>query len=358
MKKGVFITAGLLITIIMTYPVSAVLAETWEPPEPDSEDFDWIQLTSGEWLKGSIKYLRQNKLEFDSDKMGIVTFPWRDIAVVRSSRSNICLFEDGTEVSGTLMIDIGKVIVDGRSFNRSQLRTIIPGEPTELSYWSSRASLSLSAVYGNTDQTTTTGYFEVTRDDATNIIFLSYTGNYGKLDGVKTIDNHRILSSYFRDVSNRVFLVIPSFEFYMDPFKNIDTRYNIVGGAGYRFVDNPITLWTASLSVGWRKTTYDSVMEGVDQSDDVTNFMFATRWDQELTADTDLLVSYNFQISFEDSADRLHHFDTLFSTEIGGPFNLDITFAWDRVNQPVPYEDGTVPEKDDYRTGIGLSIDF
>ncbi len=54
--------------------------EPWEPPEPDPTDFDWIRLTNGEWLKGDIKSLREDKLEFDSDEMGVLTFDWGDIA--------------------------------------------------------------------------------------------------------------------------------------------------------------------------------------------------------------------------------------------------------------------------------------
>jgi hypothetical protein len=63
-------------------------------------------------------------------------------------------------------------------------------------------------------------------------------------------------------------------------------------------------------------------------------------------------------MSMEEAADNIHHLDVVFSTEFVGPFDLDLTFVWDRQNQPVPDADGVVPEKDDYRTTLGVSLDF
>jgi hypothetical protein len=38
---------------------------TWTPPK--SEEWDWLHLNSGEWLKGEIKDMRDRKIRFDSD---------------------------------------------------------------------------------------------------------------------------------------------------------------------------------------------------------------------------------------------------------------------------------------------------
>ena len=48
--------------------------EGWLPPEPRPEKFDWIQLKSGEWLKGKLEVLYDRKLEFDSDELDELTF--------------------------------------------------------------------------------------------------------------------------------------------------------------------------------------------------------------------------------------------------------------------------------------------
>ncbi len=40
----------------------------WHPPSPLPDDFDWVQLTSGEWLKGEIVSMYEEKLEFELTK--------------------------------------------------------------------------------------------------------------------------------------------------------------------------------------------------------------------------------------------------------------------------------------------------
>jgi len=43
----------------------------WVPP---ADKFDWIQLKSGEWLKGRIKAMQDRELEFDSEELEDMTY--------------------------------------------------------------------------------------------------------------------------------------------------------------------------------------------------------------------------------------------------------------------------------------------
>jgi len=40
--------------------------------KPHSIKYDWLQLTSGEWLKGEVESMYNNILEFDSDNLGLL----------------------------------------------------------------------------------------------------------------------------------------------------------------------------------------------------------------------------------------------------------------------------------------------
>ena len=53
----------------------------WEAfyPPPDTE-FDWIQLASGEWLKGELKTVYDYQMEFDSDELGLLKIDLEDKA--------------------------------------------------------------------------------------------------------------------------------------------------------------------------------------------------------------------------------------------------------------------------------------
>ena len=44
----------------------------WAPPPPPPDEFDWIQLTSGEWLKGDFKVMYDYVIEFDSDELDLL----------------------------------------------------------------------------------------------------------------------------------------------------------------------------------------------------------------------------------------------------------------------------------------------
>ena len=63
---------------------SALPDLSWVPPV---DGFDWIQLKSGEWLKGRIKAMQERQLEFDSEELNDLTFDWKDIRQVRSART-------------------------------------------------------------------------------------------------------------------------------------------------------------------------------------------------------------------------------------------------------------------------------
>jgi len=50
--------------------------DRWTATLHRTGEYDWIRLASGEWLKGDIKVLRGDALEFDSDELGDPTFDW------------------------------------------------------------------------------------------------------------------------------------------------------------------------------------------------------------------------------------------------------------------------------------------
>src|SRR5262245_20862292 len=50
------------------------------PPGPETADkLDWVQMTSGEWLRGEIISLYDEVLEFDSEEFEDLELEWEDI---------------------------------------------------------------------------------------------------------------------------------------------------------------------------------------------------------------------------------------------------------------------------------------
>ena len=131
--------------------------QLWKPPEPTPDEFDWIQLTSEEWLKGELKVLYEQKLEFDSDELGLLVFDWEDIKQVRGHRIFSVRFEGPIIVDGLLQVTEDKIFVTvgekRQEFERSQLIAIASGAPKEIDHWSAKLSLGLNFASGNTEQT-------------------------------------------------------------------------------------------------------------------------------------------------------------------------------------------------------------
>ena len=46
--------------------------------------FDWVQIDSGEWLKGEIDRVERDELYFDSDEFDDVEFDWEDVLTLVS----------------------------------------------------------------------------------------------------------------------------------------------------------------------------------------------------------------------------------------------------------------------------------
>jgi hypothetical protein len=72
------VTAAMMSCLPAT--ASAAAAALPLPPFEESAErklaYDWVQIDSGEWLKGEIKRLLDEELYFDSDEFDDVSFDW------------------------------------------------------------------------------------------------------------------------------------------------------------------------------------------------------------------------------------------------------------------------------------------
>ena len=87
-------------------------------------------------------------------------------------------------------------------------------------------------------------------------------------------------------------------------------------------------------------------------------FVFATAFETELTKRLDLKANYNFNLVNQESGTYIHHFMTTLETEITKWLDFDISFVWDRTQDPTPRADGTVPEQNDFQVIFSLGVDF
>lgn len=114
-------------------------ATEWSDLRPYRVDADWVQLKSGEWLRGRIIAMQDYRLEFYSDELKKLTIKWRNVKYIKTSAPYRLRFEDQTRVVGAIEITPEEVHVitdyENQTFDRNRLLTIASGKETEGSLW-------------------------------------------------------------------------------------------------------------------------------------------------------------------------------------------------------------------------------
>jgi hypothetical protein len=333
---------------------------------PSAVDYDWIQLTSNEWLKGEIKGMYKDSLEFDSDKLDLLDIDWDDVKILRSYRVNYINIEGVGATAGILEVtdDSLQVINDyeNQTYDRADLISFAPAGNREIDLWSVKFTLSLDLKQGNTDKLDYTARANIKRRASTTQFLLDYIGNItktGRVDEelVETINNHRVTASYDY-YKTRHFFYTPAFgELYRNPFTNTELRSSIGAGLGYTVIDNGWSELSVAAGPAYIKTEFVSVAEGGDNPVSTIAAVLRTNYDIELTKALDFIAKYNIQYGNEKSGGYTHHIILTLEHDLS-LLDLDISFIWDRTSFQTTDANGNTPVPNDYRLTFGLSFTY
>jgi hypothetical protein len=155
----------------------------------------------------------------------------------------------------------------------------------------------------------------------------------------------------------RFFVTLPTVEYFLDEFQNIDARVTPAVGVGYEAVKGKIVDWEVTLGGAYQYTRYSSVSSGSRSANDGAAY-FGTTLELDFPNDIDFTSDYRLQLVATDLGKTSHHWLSTLSFEIWGPLDLDLSFTWDRVQDPQRDSDGDLPESDDFRYSVGLGLDF
>ena len=329
---------------------------------PPIDEYDWIQLTSDEWLKGELISLYDNELAFESDNLGRLSIDWEDVRILRSHSTLSINFLGLDSFSGKLRVDEQHILIVNedkiRKYSRTELVSITPSALRELDNWSANATLGFNIRQGNADTSEFNLLLGVERRTPDSRITLDYLGNFNETEGQQIANNHRLNGSYDRFRGNRLFWRPLIGQYYRDILQNIDHQGTLETGLGYEMINNSRTEWTVSGGLGINYIRYRSVEEGLDRRQRSPAFSLGTNFETELTPWMDYLFLAHMTFVDEDSGAYQHHLLTTLSTELTGRLDLDVSFIWDRIQKPQVRVDNSVPEKDDYRLMLGLGFEF
>ena len=335
---------------------------TWEKSKPMVTDFDWVQLVSGEWLKGEIKGLYKDSLEFDSDKLDLLTLDWEDVKYVETHIPGAAYIEYYGRVYGYFVIDQNKIkVINGdnvQEFDRSRLVNFITGGEQEKDYWSAKLTLGLNIRSGNTDQVDYNAKANVRRQTSFSRFILDYIGNISQTSDIETSNNHRLSGTH--DIyKTRRFFWRPIFgEYFRDPFQNIDSKITVGLGLGYTLVDTKRVEWDVAGGPGYMETRFVTVEAGENIKETTAVVVVGTHYEVEATSKIDFIYDYNITWGNTESGGYTHHMVATFENEITGSFDLDISVVWDHISNPTAGDDGVIPFEDDYRLTLGISYEY
>ena len=341
-------------------PINQATAEPWKPAVAfNLQRWDWIELTSGEWLKGTLRAMREDSIEFDSDKLDRLDIDWDDVASVYTGRVMSVLLNDGRIVLGKITTEKGQLVIGGGEpipFNR--ILSVAIGSPREFDLWSADVSVGVNFRSGNVEQKELNTVVSVQRRTATSSARFNYQANYSEISSVKNVDNHRLnISDDFR-ISRKWFLRPVSFEYYRDPFQNRDSQWTLGFGAGYRIYETPKLDWSVAIGPGYQRTTFETVAAGEDRVVATPAVLFGTYYDQELTSAIDFEASYQVTATNTKAGRASHDFYSALDVDLTSRLDLRIAGTWTRIESPQPDEDNVTPEKDDFRLTIGLNLEI
>jgi len=331
------------------------------------DTFDWVRMVSGEWLKGEMKRMRGDNLEFDSDKLDMQNIDFADVTHVHSPVVNTYVFDDRISATGLAVITPDKVIVETdegtKTFPRSELESIVAGGEREKDWWSMKLRFGLTLNKGNTDQLTYDINFNTRREDDMTLLDLNYNSTFGRTEGVQNVNRH------LGEFKFNVFLgsrwwVTPAFgQFFNDRFQNIKFRATPAAGAGVHMIDAPKVTWDFQTGMGYQFLNYKDVSgtPGVTNPQNDGFIPLYTYADFDITGDIDLTLSWLTNLVFTTIGNTNHTGRADLAIELTSVIDLDIAFLYLRTEEPPPPPDPLVDpaiKKNDYQLIFGISLEL
>jgi len=330
------------------------------------DTFDWVQMSSGEWIKGNVERMRDNTMEFDSDDLGMLYLDFGDIVMVHSPQVNTYVFDDRISATGMAVVTESTIIVQTadegtKVFPRDQLENIVEGE-RERDWWSMSLRFGLTLNRGNTDQLTYNIDYNVRREDRLTLLDLNYNGTFGRTNGVQNVNRH-LGEFLFQVFLGSRWWVTPAFgQLFNDRFQNIRFRATPAAGAGVHIVDRPRVTWDFQTGLGYQYLNYLDASQLDNPSDNPQSDVFIplfTYWDFEVTDDVDLTLSWLTNLVVTTIGNTNHTGKADLAVELTSVLDLNVAFLFLRTEQPPPPPEGAPPiEKNDYQLVVGISLEL
>ena len=238
---------------------------------------DEIHLKNGDRMTGKVIRMEESKLFFKTSYAGEISVKWTEISNLKTDEPIQVILSDETSLKGVtkpaeegkMKLRMGK-IVETVSFDLSTVKSINPKPKAEepAVTLKGRVNVGTTKTSGNseTEAQHLDGQFVARTAKSRYTVAAEF--NHEKDNGEKTVNNALGSGKYDHFLTKKWFLYANT-SFEKDEFKDLNLRTALGMGAGYQFLETPLT--NLSLESG---PTY--VNEDFDEGED--NSYPAVRW--------------------------------------------------------------------------------
>jgi len=339
----------------------AVTNNAWQPPGVGKDGFDWIQLKSGEWLKGHLRYVQDKKVQFESDELEDLSLQLKDVRTIYASKPMFTKFFDRDQVYGTVVVSNEVVRVFGPEqlqLPRDQLTGITPGGKREIEFWSGKASVGLNFQAGNTKQATFNASAELARRTPATQFRLDYLGNFSEVEGAQNANNHRVTLTYDVRLNENWFLRPAYLEYYRDQLANIAHRGTAGVGVGCYLLDRDGLEWIVAAGPSYQYTRFQTVEPGAADTASTPAGTLQSKFKADITSRLTFTETFSSTLASQQAGLYSHHMVSTLEFEIKRHLDLDVSFVWDYLQNPQTEASGAVPEHSDLRLTLGVGVKF
>jgi putative salt-induced outer membrane protein YdiY len=327
---------------------------------PDSDE-DWVWLQSGEFLIGTIEDLYDETLTFDSDDLGDLKIGWDDISRIHSRQLFTVRTVYNEIITGTVTLDNGILTITNNRQHKvpqEDLLTLIAGLENGVNIWDGKVTFGANLSAGNTEKLEYNAKAEVSRHTTTSRIKAEYTANIGQTNNIQTDDNQRFILTYDVYSDKKMFFRPVDLTLFRDPFQNVGYRINLGLGLGYQLIDEKEQELEVNVGPSYLYTQYEYADDLLNSSDSSLALSLTTTYEREIHDKIDLDLSYKITATESSVGGYLQNTTLNFDIELTDILDFDVTFNWDRVNNPLNDSSGNPLEKNDFRVSFGLGVSF
>ena len=324
-------------------------------PASGREKADIVILRNGDRITCEVKKLARGMLTVNTDSMGTVQIKWPDVERITTKLLFTVEDTQGQRYVGSLQAGAEAQhmnITGSRPTSNLEHLSVVQMEEIEASRWK---RFSGSADLGSSfSKASDRKQFNFSGDVAYRTELYSgqfgYSSTFGSAKGAKDADRQLVTIDGTRKISGK-WLVFSQASFEHNLELQLDSRFSLIGGPGYRIVHSNRSLITATGAIAVTRESYSSQNSAKNAEG---YFGVNAQFFKLYSPKFDITNGFVFIPNFTTWGRRRLEFNTKLRIEVLRDFFISLTF-YDSFDSKPPSETAT---RNDYGFTTGVSWTF